>query len=161
MIYVVSYFFVFESIQLKKYKLSTQITNVVTKNAEICHNVFIARTIINNGSPYVRFLNLNDNNVTINYKEIEFEDLEDFVQIAFVGDKVDRVEKVLGILSPGFPALAKEELKIIHPLPRIDTIFDQLGNSRYFSVCDLLSGFHSIELEENSKKYTAFTTHCK
>lgn len=43
-------------------------------------------------------------------------------------------------------------------LPRIDDILDQLGRAKYFSTLDLMSGFHQIEIEENSKKFTAFST---
>lgn len=58
-----------------------------------------------------------------------------------------------------FRNLNKKLIKDKYPLPRIDRIFDQLGHSKFFSVCDLMSGFHNIELEEDSRKYTAFTTH--
>lgn len=44
------------------------------------------------------------------------------------------------------------------PLPRVDEILDQLGRAKYFSTLDLASGFHQIELEEDSKKFTAFST---
>lgn len=44
------------------------------------------------------------------------------------------------------------------PLPRIDEILDQLGRARYFSTLDLMSGFHQIPLDKNSKKYTAFSS---
>lgn len=44
------------------------------------------------------------------------------------------------------------------PLSRIDELLDLLGRSRYFSVIDLQSGFHQIELEENFREMTAFST---
>lgn len=44
------------------------------------------------------------------------------------------------------------------PLPRIEEILDQLGRAKYFTTLDLMSGFHQIELEEESKKYTAFSS---
>lgn len=44
------------------------------------------------------------------------------------------------------------------PLPRIDTILDQLGRAKYFSTLDLMAGFHQIPLEHESRKYTAFST---
>lgn len=44
------------------------------------------------------------------------------------------------------------------PLPRIDEILDQLGRAKYFSCLDLVSGFHQIELEDNSRDITSFTT---
>lgn len=45
-----------------------------------------------------------------------------------------------------------------YPLPVIEDILDHLGKSKYFSCFDLSSGFHQIPMEENSKKYTAFST---
>jgi RNase H-like domain found in reverse transcriptase/Reverse transcriptase (RNA-dependent DNA polymerase)/Integrase zinc binding domain/Retroviral aspartyl protease len=44
------------------------------------------------------------------------------------------------------------------PLPRIDEILDQLGRAKYFTVLDLKSGFHQIEIEEGSKEITSFST---
>ena len=45
-----------------------------------------------------------------------------------------------------------------YPLPVIDDILDQLGKAKFFSAFDLSSGFHQIPMEEESKKYTAFST---
>lgn len=45
-----------------------------------------------------------------------------------------------------------------YPLPRIDEILDGLGRAKYFSCLDLYSGFHQIELEENSRDITSFST---
>ena len=44
------------------------------------------------------------------------------------------------------------------PLPRMDDLLDQLGNAKFFSVVDLLNGFHQIELDEESKNLTSFST---
>ena len=44
------------------------------------------------------------------------------------------------------------------PLPRIDDILDQLGRARYFSNLDLISGFHQIKLDENSRDITSFSS---
>lgn len=57
-----------------------------------------------------------------------------------------------------FRQLNKKIIADKFPLPRIDDILDQLGRARYFSTLDLMSGFHQIPLEENSKKFTAFST---
>lgn len=57
-----------------------------------------------------------------------------------------------------FRQLNKKLLPDKFPLPRIDTILDQLGRAKYFTTLDLMSGFHQIPLEEQSKKYTAFST---
>lgn len=45
-----------------------------------------------------------------------------------------------------------------HPLPRIDEILDSLGNTKYFSILDLFSGFHQIPLEKDSRELTAFSS---
>lgn len=44
------------------------------------------------------------------------------------------------------------------PLPRMEDIFDNLGKSKYFSIMDLQAGYHQIPLNQNSRKYTAFST---
>lgn len=44
-----------------------------------------------------------------------------------------------------------------YPLPRIDDILDQLGRAKYFSCLDLMSGFHQIELTEDSRDITSFS----
>ena len=44
-----------------------------------------------------------------------------------------------------------------YPLPRIDDLLDQLGDSRYFSTLDLVSGYWQIRLSPNSKEKTAFS----
>lgn len=43
------------------------------------------------------------------------------------------------------------------PLPRIDDILDQLGRAKWFSVIDLISGFHQIALDEESRDVTSFS----
>lgn len=57
-----------------------------------------------------------------------------------------------------FRQLNKKILADKFPLPRIDTILDQLGRAKYFSTLDLTSGFHQIPLEEECRKFTAFST---
>lgn len=57
-----------------------------------------------------------------------------------------------------FRQLNKKIIADKFPLPRIDEILDQLGRAKYFTTLDLASGFHQIELEDDSKKYTAFST---
>ena len=46
-----------------------------------------------------------------------------------------------------------------HPLPLIEHILATLKNAKYFSKLDLKSGFHQVELEEESKQKTAFACH--
>lgn len=57
-----------------------------------------------------------------------------------------------------FRQLNKRIIPDKFPLPRIDEILDHLGRAKYFTTLDLMSGFHQIELDENSKKATAFST---
>ena len=45
-----------------------------------------------------------------------------------------------------------------YPLPQITEILDRLGGAKYFSVFDLASGFHQIEMDPKDKAKTAFTT---
>jgi hypothetical protein len=43
-------------------------------------------------------------------------------------------------------------------LPDITEIWDQLGQSKYFSCLDLVTGYHQIGLEERDREQTAFNT---
>ena len=42
------------------------------------------------------------------------------------------------------------------PIPNIKTMLEELSGSRYFSICDLRSGFWQLQLSESSKDCTAF-----
>ena len=42
-------------------------------------------------------------------------------------------------------------------LPRIDETLDALTGASIFLTLDLKSGYWQVEMEEESKKYTAFT----
>lgn len=57
-----------------------------------------------------------------------------------------------------FRQLNKKILADKFPLPRIDSILDQLGRAKYFTTLDLMSGFHQIPLVEEARKYTAFSS---
>lgn len=45
-----------------------------------------------------------------------------------------------------------------YPLPNITDLLDKLGKCNYFSTLDLASGFHQLEVAENSIHKTAFNT---
>ena len=49
-------------------------------------------------------------------------------------------------------------VKNIYPLTRVDDIFDQLRNARYFTNIDLHSGHHQLRMEDGSIALTAFRT---
>ena len=48
-------------------------------------------------------------------------------------------------------------IKDNYALPRIDEILDSLAGNTYFSVLDMKSGYHQIEITEEHKERTAFT----
>lgn len=48
-------------------------------------------------------------------------------------------------------------IPVAYPLPRIDSIFDSLGEAYVLSTLDLESGFHQILLDESSKELTSFS----
>ena len=45
-----------------------------------------------------------------------------------------------------------------YPLPRIDTLFDQLAGAMVFSKIDLWSGYHQIKIRPQDIPRTAFST---
>ena len=47
------------------------------------------------------------------------------------------------------------------PIPNIHDMLQRLGNrkSKFFGVMDLTSGYYQTELDENSRKFSAFITH--
>ena len=47
----------------------------------------------------------------------------------------------------------------VYPLPRIDDILDTLGEAKYFSSLDLASGYWQVELDEDARQKSAFTSH--
>ncbi|OOY33726.1 hypothetical protein BOV88_13735 [Solemya velum gill symbiont] len=44
-----------------------------------------------------------------------------------------------------------------YALPRIEDILDRINGAKYFSVLDMKSGYHQVEIEESHKERTAFT----
>ena len=54
--------------------------------------------------------------------------------------------------------LNKRTVRDSYSLPRIDELLDCLGGNKYFSILDMKSGYHQVEIREDHKMYTAFTT---
>ncbi|GJW88374.1 putative nucleotidyltransferase, ribonuclease H [Tanacetum coccineum] len=54
--------------------------------------------------------------------------------------------------------LNKLTIKNRYPLPRIDNLFDQLQEARYFSKIDLRSGYHQLRVHDDDISKTAFRT---
>jgi hypothetical protein len=52
----------------------------------------------------------------------------------------------------------KKAIKERYPLPLIHDQIDQLSEAKYFTTLDMKSGFHQMEIEEESKHITAFIT---
>ncbi|XP_032689886.1 uncharacterized protein LOC116853116 [Odontomachus brunneus] len=57
-----------------------------------------------------------------------------------------------------YRALNEKTIGEAYPLPNITEISDQLGSAKYFSVFDLTSGFHQIEMDKLDAHKTAFST---
>ena len=57
-----------------------------------------------------------------------------------------------------YRALNKPVVKDRFPLPRMDSLMEQLGQARAFSKLDLASGYHQITIKEEHIQKTTFTT---
>lgn len=56
-----------------------------------------------------------------------------------------------------FRSLNSRTISDAYSLPRVDEILEALSGSKYFSVLDMKSGYHQVEIEEEQKETTAFT----
>ena len=57
-----------------------------------------------------------------------------------------------------FRKLNKVMEKDVYPLPNIDLVLRKFNGCKYFSKIDFTSGFFQIKIDENDRKYTAFST---
>lgn len=53
--------------------------------------------------------------------------------------------------------LNQRTIKDSYALPRIEEVLDTLAGAKYFTVLDMKSGYHQVEIEESHKHKTAFT----
>ena len=56
--------------------------------------------------------------------------------------------------------LNKSIIRERHSLPTVDEITSELAGAQVFSVLDAKSGFHKLLLEEESRSFKAFASHC-
>ncbi len=49
--------------------------------------------------------------------------------------------------------------RVRHPIPTVEEISYELNGAKYFSKIDLAQAYHQLELDENSRYITTFTTH--
>ena len=55
---------------------------------------------------------------------------------------------------------ANEAIKRVrHPIPTVDDVSFELNGAQYFSKLDLSQAYHQLELEEESRYITTFSTH--
>lgn len=73
--------------------------------------------------------------------------------VLFVPKKVGRWR-----MCTHYRALNRQIIKDRHPLPRIDTLLDRLGQAKVFTKLDVASSYHQIAMNEDSIFRTAFTT---
>lgn len=76
--------------------------------------------------------------------------------ILLVPKKGDNGEKTTRLVID-FRSLNERVCADKFPLPRIDSILDQLGRARVFSTLDISSAFYQISLEKASRPCTAFS----
>ena len=57
-----------------------------------------------------------------------------------------------------FRKLNEKTIGDSYPLPNVNYIPDSLGSAKYFSVCDLATGFHHIRIDPKDSHKTAFST---
>lgn len=57
-----------------------------------------------------------------------------------------------------FRQLNKKIVNDKFPLTRLEDVLNRLGRAKYFSTLDMTSSFHQINLDEDSRNLTAFST---
>lgn len=78
--------------------------------------------------------------------------------VLLVPKKTDRSGEKKWRLVVDYRQLNNKIIDDKFPLPNITEILDSLSNNIYFSKLDLSQSYYQLSLEEQSRKYTAFTT---
>ncbi|KAL0130247.1 hypothetical protein PUN28_002085 [Cardiocondyla obscurior] len=78
--------------------------------------------------------------------------------ILVVPKKVDASGKAKLRIVVDFRKINEITIGDSFPIPNITEILDQLGNAKYFTILDLASGYHQIQMKEEHKCKTAFST---
>ena len=106
---------------------------------------------------------------SLHFQQMEMEEvkaLEELDIIETVSGPTSFVSNTTMALKPGGKwrycvdarNINKAILRIYHPLPTVDQIINFAAGYQWFSVLDLNSSYHQIELEESSRPITAFHT---
>ena len=61
-------------------------------------------------------------------------------------------------LCVDYRALNKATVKDVFPLPRVDDVFDQMKNAKFFSKLDMQQGYHQMRVKPDDVHKTAFRT---
>ena len=78
--------------------------------------------------------------------------------LLIIPKKLDHTEKIKWRIVIDFRLLNEKTIGDAYPLPNISEILEHLGRAQYFSVLDLGSGFHQIELDPADRPKTAFSS---
>ncbi|GFX42106.1 retrovirus-related Pol polyprotein from transposon 297 [Trichonephila clavipes] len=82
------------------------------------------------------------------------ESCSDFSSPVVVCKKKDETMR----LCIDYRKLNKKIVKDRYPLPIIEEVLDKLGNGKIFTTLDLKNAFFHVDVDEASRKYTAFVT---
>ena len=78
--------------------------------------------------------------------------------LLIIPKKIDATGKKKWRIVIDFRLLNEKTIGDAYPLPNIADILHRLGTAQYFSIFDLASGFHQIELDPNDRQKTAFSS---
>ncbi|AAB03327.1 aspartic protease/reverse transcriptase [Cassava vein mosaic virus] len=89
-------------------------------------------------------------------EKTNFEDKK-YSSPAFIVNKHSEQKRGKTRMVIDYKDLNKKAKVVKYPIPNKDTLIHRSIQARYYSKFDCKSGFYHIKLEEDSKKYTAFT----